>query len=71
MKMNDFGKTLDQEITKEVLKKGLRLDASCHIDEVYRIGKYVVGKTRPTSKVRLHTFEASNEINQSIINLFN
>jgi PHD-finger len=61
LELNDFGKTADQEMIEEVLKTGLRLDASRHIEEVYRIGKYVAGKTRPL-RVRIRTFEARNEI---------
>jgi hypothetical protein len=54
-------KSPDQEMVEEVLKAGLRLDASRHLEEVQRIGRYVEGKTRPL-RVRVKTIEAKNEI---------
>jgi len=41
---------------EEVLKIGLRLDASRHIEEVQHIGCFVQGKIRPL-KVRIKTVE--------------
>ena len=39
-----FTKTPDQELVEEILKEGLKIDASRHIEEVQRIGRYVAGK---------------------------
>jgi len=46
---------------EELLKIGLWLDASRHIEEVQRIGRFVQGKIRPL-KVRIKTVEARSEI---------
>lgn len=51
----------DQELVEEVLKTGLRLDATRHIEEVQRIGKYVPGKCRPL-RVKIKTYESKVEI---------
>jgi len=37
----------DMEMIEEILKDGLRLDATRHLLEVQRIGKYEAGKVRP------------------------
>ena len=58
---NDFGKTPDQEMVEEILKAGLKLDATGHIDEVQKIGKYEAGKTRPV-RIRTKTWKARNEM---------
>jgi len=57
----EFGKTADQEFVEELLRKGLRLDATRHIEEVQRIGRFVAGRIRPL-RVRIKTNEARNEI---------
>jgi hypothetical protein len=46
---------------EEILKVGLRLDATRHIEEVQRIGRYTEGKIRPL-RVKIKTFEARNEV---------
>ena len=57
----DLDKSPDQEMVEELLRVGLRLDASRHIEEVQRIGRYQNGKTRPL-RVKVKTLEARNEI---------
>jgi hypothetical protein len=57
----DLEKSPDQEMVEELLKAGLRLDASRHIEEVQRIGRYQEGKTRPL-RVKVKTLEARTEI---------
>ena len=59
--LDDFSKHPDQEMIEEILKTGLRLDASRHIEEIQRIGRFVAGKDRPV-RVRVKTFEARSEI---------
>ena len=54
-------KSEDQELVEELLKSGLRLDATRHIEGVQRIGRFVQGKIRPL-RVAIKTFEARNEI---------
>lgn len=66
--VSDFAKTPDQELVEEILKVGLRIDASRHIEEVQRIGRYDSGKIRPI-RVRIRTFEARNEILKRAHNL--
>jgi hypothetical protein len=58
---NVLGKSPDQELVEEILKSGLLLDATRHIEEVQRIGRYQDGKTRPL-RVKVKTFEARNEV---------
>ena len=58
---NVLEKSPDLELVEEILKSGLRLDASRHIEEVQRIGRYTRGKIR-SLRVRIKTFEARNEI---------
>src|SRR6476661_6640740 len=48
-------------MVEEILKTGLKLDATRHIEAVQRIGKYEAGKTRPV-RIRIKTWEARNEI---------
>jgi hypothetical protein len=57
----DLIKSPDQEMIEELLRVGLRLDATRHIEEVQRIGRYQEGKIRPL-RVKIKTFEARNEI---------
>jgi len=63
MDLDTFGtaKSPDQEMVEEILRVGLRLDASRHIEEIQRIGWFTAGKVRPL-KVKVKTFEARNEI---------
>ena len=58
---NELGKSPDQELVEEILKSGLRLDASRHIEQVERIGRFQEGKTRPL-RVKVKTLEAKNEV---------
>lgn len=58
---NILDKSPDQDAVEEILKTGLRLDATRHIEEVQRIGRYTEGKTRPL-RVRVKTIEAKIEI---------
>jgi hypothetical protein len=57
----ELGKSPDQETAEEILRAGLRLDATRHVEEVLRIGRYVEGKTRPL-RVKFKTVEARNEV---------
>ena len=57
----DLQRSPDQEVVEEILKAGLHLDATRHIVEVQRIGRYVEGKSRPL-RVRVKTVEAKNEV---------
>jgi hypothetical protein len=57
----ELGKSPDQEMVEEILRVGLRLDATRHIEEVQRIGRYIDGKTRPL-RVKIKTVEAKNEV---------
>ena len=66
--LSDFAKTPDHELVEEILKGGLKIDASRHIEEVQRIGRYVAGKVRPI-RVRIRTFEARNKILKRAHNL--
>ena len=53
---------------EEILKDGLKLDASRHIEEVQHIGRYTPGKIRPIRE-RVRTYEAKNEVLQRARNL--
>ena len=59
--LSNIGKHPDQELVEEILKDGLRLDATRHIQEVQRIGRYDPGKCRPL-RVKIKTPEAKVEI---------
>lgn len=61
-------KSPDQEKVEEVMKAGLRIDASRHIDDVQRIGRFVNGKVRPL-RVKVKSFEARSEIMKRAKNL--
>ena len=43
------------------MRDGLKLDATRHMAEVTRIGRYVAGKTRPI-RVKVSSFESRSEI---------
>lgn len=58
----------DQEMIEEIMKTGLNVDASRHIDDVQRIGRFVTGKLRPL-RVKVKSFEARNEILKRAKNL--
>lgn len=51
----------DQDFVEEILKVGLHLDASRHMEKIQRIGKHSEGKTR-LLRVKIRTFDARNEI---------
>lgn len=51
----------DMEMGSEILRTGLKLDASRHIEEVHRIGKYEVGKIR-LLRVKVKSYEGKGEI---------
>lgn len=55
------GKTKDQEVVEELLKSGLKIDATRHIVEVGRIGKYNKDKCRPL-RVVLKTHEGKVDV---------
>jgi len=56
-----MAKSPDQEVVEEIIITGLQVDATRHIDDVSRIGKFIVGKCRPV-RVVLKSFEAKVEI---------
>lgn len=58
---SEGNKSGDQDKVEEILRVGLRVEASRHIEEVQRIGAYREGKIRPL-RVRVKTFEGRNEI---------
>ena len=53
--------TKDTEAVKEVIMEGLNIDADRHVIQVQRIGKFVVGRTRPV-RVKIQTLEGRAEI---------
>ena len=61
-----MSKSPDQETVEEVIKKGLQVDATRHIEEVSRIGKFSTDKCRPL-RVVLKSHEAKVEIMKSQI----
>ena len=65
-KPEDDGKEHDREMIEEILRVGLKLDPSRHIEEVYRIGRYdgvkiEEGKTRPV-RIKVKTIEGRTEL---------
>jgi hypothetical protein len=58
----------DSIMIDEILKVGLKMDASRHIEEVSRIGRYVAGKVRPL-RVKIRSIESRGEILKRAKNL--
>src|SRR6266568_5023925 len=51
----------DRHMLEEILRVGMKLDASRHIEAVSRIGKFVERKLRPI-KVKVKSLESKSEI---------
>ncbi len=45
-KPEDDGKEQDREMVEEILRKGLKMDPTRHVEEVFRIGRYDEGKIK-------------------------
>ena len=65
-KPEDDGREHDRQMTEEILRVGLQLDPSRHIEEVFRIGRYDEakikdGKIRPI-RIKIKTVEGRSEM---------
>ena len=58
---SDFEENPDAKMVEEILNVGLKLDASRHVAECERIGRYADDKVRPV-RVKVKSAESKSEI---------